>query len=112
VVSYAFPAVALAFGGETVRGNLAVRYALGLAAVGLAWFVLVGEKGHQEFHGNFMWQAIIANYVLFAALVGAVLVWLRDTAFGWRQWVVLGVFGLHLAGGVHYLAWWLTYNAP
>jgi hypothetical protein len=112
VASYAFPAVALAFGGEAVRGNLAVRFALGLAVVGLAWFVLVGEKGHQEFHGNFMWQAIITNYVLFAALVGAVLGWLRDSAFGWRQWVVLGVFGLHLAGGVHYLAWWLTYNAP
>jgi hypothetical protein len=112
VVSYAFPAVALALGGEPVRGSLAVRYALGLAVVGLAWFVLVGEKGHQEYHGNFMWQAIIANYILFAALVGAVLVWLRESTFGWRQGVVLAVFGLHLAGGVHYLAWWLTYNAP
>jgi hypothetical protein len=110
VLSYAFPAVALALGGAAVRESLAVRFAAGLAVVGLTWFVLVAEKGHQEYHGNFLWQAIIANYILFAALVGAVLVWLRESPFGWRQGLVLAVFGLHLAGGVHYLAWWLTYN--
>ncbi len=112
MVSYAFPAAALALGGPTVRHRLAVRYALGLAVAGLAWYALMGEKGHQEFHGNFMWQAIVTSYILFAAVVGAVLTWIPETKLGWRQVVVLAVFALHVAGGVQYLAWWLTYNAP
>jgi hypothetical protein len=112
VASYAFPIAALALGGPAVRGRLTVRYALGLAVAGLAWFALMGEKGHQEFHGNFMWQAIVTSYILFAAVIGAVLTGLRTTRFGWRQAIVLAVFGLHVAGGLQYLAWWLTYNAP
>lgn len=112
VASYAFPAAALALGGSAVRGRLVVRYALGLAVAGLAWFALMGEKGHQEFHGNFMWQAIVTSYILFAAAVGAVLTWIRETKLGWRQYTVLVIFALHVAGGVQYLAWWLTYNAP
>jgi hypothetical protein len=112
VASYAFPLAALALGGRGVRDALAVRYALALAAVGLGWFAVMAETGHREYHGNFMWQAIVTNYVLFAAILGAVLQWLRESRFGWRQTVVLFVFALHVAGGLHYLGWWLTYNAP
>jgi hypothetical protein len=112
VASYAFPVAALALGGPAVRGRLTVRYALGLAVAGLAGFALMGEKGHQEFHGNFMWQAIVTSYILFAAVIGAVLTGIRETRFGWRQAIVLAVFALHVAGGLQYLAWWLTYNAP
>ena len=106
VVSYAFPILAVLVGDERVRRSLAVRYAAGLAAVGLLWFILLTETGFREPHGNFLWQAIITNYLLYAAVLSAVIAWLRATRFGWRQYTVLALFAVQVGTGLHYLYVW------
>jgi hypothetical protein len=107
-MSYAFPIVALVLGGKAVRGSLAVRYAGGLAIVGLTWFALVTETGEREFHGNFMWQAIVTNYLLYAVVMVAALPWLRENRFGWRQSVVLAIFLAQVLCGGWFVYHWLT----
>lgn len=115
LAGYAFPIVALMVGGPAVRRGPGVRFASGLAVVGLLWFATLTETGVREFHGNFMWQAIVTNYLLFVTVLSAVLPWLRASRFGWRQVIVLGVFALHIIGGAQFLLHWLgghtTWNA-
>jgi hypothetical protein len=108
LVSYAFPITALLFGGALVRRDLAVRYAGALAATGLLIFVVLKESGPRELHGNFLWQAVVTNYLLFLALVGAAVPWLRQTRFGWRPALVTAAFLLHVVCGVLYLHHYLT----
>jgi hypothetical protein len=107
LAGFAFPIVALILGGAAIRSSWAVRYAGGLAIVGLLWFVLFTETGYREFHGNFMWQAIVTNYLLFAAVLTAVVAWVRETRLGRRQLLVLAVFGLHVLGGLLFFVHWL-----
>jgi hypothetical protein len=106
VASYFFPLVALVLGGPAIWGSLAVRFAFGLAAVGLAWYAMVTETGPREFHGNFGWQAIVTNYVLFVAVLGAALPWLRRSRCGLRRIAVSTAFAMHVVAGV---AWLHTY---
>ncbi|HEX8626776.1 MAG TPA: hypothetical protein VF755_01225 [Catenuloplanes sp.] len=106
--SYFFPLVALLAGGAAIRRHPAVRYAVALAGVGLLFFVLFKESGYRELHGNFIWQAVVTNYLLFLALVGAAVPWLRRSRFRWRQAAVVLAFALHVAAGVHYLHHYLT----
>jgi hypothetical protein len=108
LAGYAFPIVALLLAGPRIRHSLPVRYALGLAAVGLVLFALLTETGFRQYHGNFGWQAIITNYLLFLAVMSAVLPWLRETRIGWRQAIVLAVFALQVFNGCIYLAEWLA----
>jgi len=108
LVSYVFPIAALALGGAWVRRALAVRYACGLAAAGLLIFVVLKESGPRELHGNFLWQAVVTNYLLFLSLIGAVVPWLRQTRFGWRQALVTAAFLLHVVCGLLYLRYYLT----
>lgn len=109
--SYFFPLVALLVGGATIRRHLAVRYAATLAGVGLLFFVLFKESGYRELHGNFIWQAVVTNYLLFLVLVGAAVPWLRHSRFRWRQSVVVLAFLLHVAAGARYLQHYLSTGA-
>jgi hypothetical protein len=110
VMSYAFPIVAALLGGRAVRGSLAVQYAAGLALVGLAWFATLTETGAREFHGNFMWQAIVTNYLLYIAVMSAVLPWLKTSRFGWRQLFTLVLFAAQVLCGAWFVYLWLTNN--
>jgi hypothetical protein len=111
LASYLFPIVALAVGGAAIYRRTSVRYAAALAVVGLLWFVLVREQGPRELHGNFLWQAIVANFLLFLALVSAIVPWLRENAFRWRQAVVVLAFGVHVLAGFRYIEMWYTFGS-
>lgn len=106
--SYLFPVAALLLGGPAIRRDLAVRYAAALAVVGAAIFALVKETGPRELDGNFVWQAIVTNYLLFLAVVAAAVPWLRTRRTGWRQVVVVVAFLAHVVAGVLYLHDYLT----
>jgi uncharacterized membrane protein len=55
-----------------------------------------------------MWQAVVANYLLFLSLVGALVASVRQTGFRWRHAVVFLAFAVHVVAGVVYLHHWLT----
>ncbi len=106
--SYFFPAAALIFGGTAIWRNRSVQYALALAVVGLIWYALVTERGPRAADGNFTWQAIITQYILFLALVAALVPWLRDRRWSTRSAVIVGAFAVNLWAGGNYLAHWFT----
>jgi hypothetical protein len=108
LASYLFPAVALVLGGAAVRRNDAVRYALALAIVGLLEYGLLAERGARALEGNFTWQAIVTQYILFLALIASLIPWLRDRPWGIRQAIVVLTFGAYVWAGVHFLLHWFA----
>jgi hypothetical protein len=108
LASYLFPIVALMLGRKVVWQRCSVRYAAALAAVGLVEYALLAEGGARAMEGNFTWQAIVTQYILFLALVAALFPWLRSRPWGIRQTIIALVFGVHVWAGIHYLAHWFT----
>jgi hypothetical protein len=108
LASYLFPAIAIALGGGVVWRNRTVHYALALAIVGLAEYALLAEQGARELEGNLTWQAIVTQYILFLALVTAIVPWLRGQRWGIRQAVIVIVFAAYVWAGVHFLAHWFA----
>ncbi len=108
VASYLFPVVAIALGGGTVRKNRAVQYALALALVGLAEYALLAEQGARLSEGNLTWQAIITQYLLFLAIIAALVPWFRGRPWGLRHLIIAVAFAAHVWAGVHFLEHWFS----
>jgi predicted small integral membrane protein len=108
LASYLFPLAAISLGGRRLRHSRAVRLAVVTAAVGLLEFVLLKETGYREPDANFLWGAIITNYTLFLACVGALVPGLwqidrSDRAQVARVGLVLAALGAHVVAGLLYL---------
>jgi hypothetical protein len=111
LASYCFPIVAIALGGRAVWRNRAVQYALALALVGLAEYALLAEGGARELEGNLTWQAIVTQYILFLALIAALVPWLRSKRWGLRQTLITLAFAAHVWAGIHFLSHWFATKA-
>lgn len=106
--SFAFPVVALAAYRRRLLDDDLVRYALALAGAGIGVFAVLTETGVREFHGNFIWQAIVANYILF--LVTLIRIWplldfARDRI---RSSLVAVAFSAHVVAGLYFLAYYFS----
>jgi hypothetical protein len=110
LASLAFPLVALAAYRRRLWDYDLFRYAAALMGVSLLIFVLLKETGIREFQGNFAWQAMICNYILFLAVL--IRAWTlgafreRDR----RSLVVAGAFGAHVVAGVAFLSYYLIHG--
>ena len=106
--SCVFPLVALvAYGRRLIDYDL-VRYALALMAVSIAIFAIFTETGVREFHGNFIWQAMVANYLLFLTVL--IRVW---TLWSYRREpvrsvAVAGAFTAHVLAGFAFLVYYFA----
>lgn len=65
LASLVFPLVSLALYYKSLIANLLYRYAAVSFVVALTVFMVLAESGGREFHGNFGWQVIISNFLLF-----------------------------------------------
>jgi hypothetical protein len=108
LASYAFPLVAFVLGGRVVWGSRAVQHAAALAAVGLIEYALLAEQGARLAEGNLTWQAIVTQYVLFLALIAALVPWFRRRPWGLRQAIIVVAFAAHVWAGVHFLQHWFS----
>jgi len=105
VASFAFPITYLAFYWREVSKHLLLQYSLLGSLISICIFVMLSETGPREFHGNFGWQCIICNYILF--LVTTVLFAEKVNTVGLRNWknkTILAAFLLHVLAGFLYLA--------
>jgi uncharacterized membrane protein YgdD (TMEM256/DUF423 family) len=83
------------------RGYL---YAVLTFIVGLLVAILFVESGPRDFHANYFWTAIIANYILFAysAALNLRLIALRSR-FLIKDHILLIIFGAHVFSGFYYI---------
>jgi hypothetical protein len=98
LLSAAFPLSVLGFYRDEIRGNAALALAWMTFAVALVTVILFAEQGSRFAHGNFLWGAYMAIYILFLASAQIVL----RHPFTARSWPVLAIFVLHLASGVYF----------
>lgn len=105
LLSTAFPLAYLIFYYKKIVTEPVLYYAYLLFVVGLAFLAFINESGSRETHGNFQWQAIISNYILFFAIA---LEFSKDVAgkkhFAFKDKIIAAVFFLHVFSGWLYLA--------
>ncbi len=70
--------------------------------LGLLIFIFLKESGPRELHGNFGWQAIVCNFILFlVATRNLISQYFREKNRFF--WIATGVFILHFCSGVFYI---------
>jgi len=108
LVSIVFPLVAFAIYRRELWSYDLFRYAAALMGVSLVIFALLKETGVREFQGNFAWQAMVCNYILF--LVILVRLWSVGAfeRLTKRSGVVVGAFGAHVVAGAVFLTYYLA----
>jgi hypothetical protein len=104
LVSVAYP---LAFAATYLRDLKKDRlyiYSFMLFVVALLIFIVLSETGSREFHGNFIWQVIICNYIWFLiTMISHLKILLLRKALMWYDYIVLAVFTSHFIAGLLYL---------
>ncbi len=65
LLSVAFPFTAVLFYGKVLFSSRLFLFTLALFVVGILIFACLTETGSRQFHCNFIWQAIVANYLLY-----------------------------------------------
>jgi hypothetical protein len=104
VVSSFFPLVYLCFHLKEVLKNLLLKYAVSLYLVAISIFSVLSETGPREFHGNFFWQCVACNYILFMVVC---ILFMEKAPFnskmGKKEKVIVSSFLLHVAFGIIYL---------
>lgn len=104
LISTAFPLAYLVFFFKRVKSQPLLYYAYLLFFAATLILILFVEKGHRETDGNFLWQAIISNYILFfAVLTDFVKNILKKNEFNLKDKIIAAVFALHVASGWLYL---------
>ncbi len=105
LLSLAFPLALLAT-AKSVRQRLETWYAAGMFAFGLLLSIFVVEQGPRLSHGNFLWQNVVAYYVLLVVVVAAGLHLLNSVSSTSQRrvlTVVGALFGIHVLAGIVYL---------
>jgi hypothetical protein len=105
LLSTAFPLIYLLFYFKRVVSQTFVYYAYLLFVTAMTIMILFIEKGPREADGNFFWQAIVCNYILFFAVaMDFAKQLLQERKLNARDYVIGTVFILHILSGWIYLA--------
>lgn len=102
--SVLFPLLYFLFYFKEIKKDLLFKYSSCLFLFALLVYILITETGAREFDGNFLWQVIICNYVLF--LVTAIRFFhqlLVKKAFSVMDKIILISFILHVLTGIIYI---------
>ena len=104
LVSFLFPLLYLVLRPRDIRERVEVQLAYVLMFFGLLVGMLFEESGGKTNHGNFLWQAIMTNYILFCVVAARAFISNSKQTLGTRKWnVLLALFGLHLISGFLYI---------
>ncbi|MBO2008314.1 hypothetical protein [Hymenobacter negativus] len=103
ITSFALPLVVYALRPQLLR-QLTHQCALISTVVAFAQFMLVYESGIRASHGNFTWQVIATNHLLYWLVTLDVLCWRPNTKADWaKQIVLLTAIVLSVISGLHYM---------
>ncbi|WP_291723544.1 hypothetical protein [Bernardetia sp.] len=95
--------ILILFFKKTIKNKMYI-YAVLLFVVAVLIFLFVQETGDRANHGNFVWQVIVCNYILF--LISTFIGLEHISEKGWKDYksiLFLVTFLLHLVSGILYL---------
>lgn len=105
LVSISFPITVLIYYRKTsIVKNSILFYAVLIFTISMLIMILFAEDGPRIHHFNFIWQAIVSNYILFVVCMA---LWMKIVSskevIGFREYITLSIFLLHVISGVLYL---------
>jgi hypothetical protein len=105
LASISFPLFYTFIYWKDVKKDTLLQYAWLLFISGIIIFSLLVQNGDQESSGNFIWQCIAANYLLFMGVLSRLIPKLiHNPKPVWRQIVVSVIFALHFISGAYYIS--------
>ena len=106
--SFIFPIVMLMKNPGILHKNVSLQFALWSSIIGLIIFYLFTETGSRLTHGNFQWQVVISNYILFFVLTLNLLKLVSENNFNIKKFLPeTAAFSLHFLSGAVYLIYML-----
>jgi hypothetical protein len=104
LLSTVYPLVFLLFYFRNAFRDALYKYAFVLFIVATLIMIFLSETGAREFHGNFLWQGIICNFILFLAtcmthlkIIGS------NQKLGTKDKLIFSVLFIHFLTGILYL---------
>jgi hypothetical protein len=102
--SLVFPLLFILFYWKLVKTDLLLKYSISLFLAALFFYIVITETGEREFDGNFVWQVIICNYLLFLATAICFLkMYLKKTVAEGKDKLIIIAFLLHVLIGIIYI---------
>ncbi|SFF28390.1 hypothetical protein [Thermoflexibacter ruber] len=109
LISIAFPILFIYLYYQKLKNSIYFQYTILAFIIAFLIAILIHETGTRMYHGNFFWQLIIANYILFL-VIGSFL-WreiiekntLRDILKSPKLLLVLVCYLAHLGSGFLYI---------
>ena len=105
ITSCLFPIVYVAYTKGAVFKNQLVSFAgINFLFAILIWILFI-ETGFRRYHGNFYWQVVIANYLLFFTILIDFIQRIKNNAVSTTaKNTIFGIFILHFLWGIVYWA--------
>ena len=105
ITSCLFPIVyTLYTKGSVLKDQLVSFAGINFLFAILIWILFI-ETGFRRYHGNFYWQVVIANYLLFFTMLIHLLKQMNNTTNNiFVKKILLSLFGLHFIWGIVYWA--------
>jgi hypothetical protein len=105
LASIAFPLAFVAAYARQACARPLFQYAAAHFLLALGMYALLAESGPRELHGNFVWQLVLCNFILFfvCALLLSEIVLVRGRTI-LRDRLLMLIGAAHVASGIYYLA--------
>lgn len=104
ILSSIFPLVFIISFFNKIKKEPVVIYTMALYIIGLLFFILLAETGERLVHANFIWQAIICNFLLFMICLLFFLKYsIQENEITKRHLLVGFCYFLHILAGADYL---------
>lgn len=100
IASIAFPLSVVALYPRQALKDKLLQYAWLSFFTGLFIYIMLNETGVRAIHGNFSWQTIVCNFILFLSS----LIFLLSQKTGLKPRIAFAVFALHVATGIIFIA--------
>lgn len=100
LASIAFPVTVLLLYSRKIIKDKLMQYAWLSFVSGLVVYILLNESGERAIHGNFSWQTIVFNFILFLSTI----IFLLKQKTDLKSKMAFTVFAIHVAAGIVFIA--------
>jgi hypothetical protein len=110
-----FPIVYFGFYWRSLIKSLLFKYSVTLLALAVVVFSVLIETGSRKYHGNFAWQYIVANYILYMVIIALFVKRIYQSNSGehlsipnlllhtnWKDKVILSIYLVQFILGIYY----------